>query len=201
MGTPTTFSITVNPIPIVNNISDIIQCGATSTNLIQFQGSAVPGTLYNWVNNNTSIGIAGAGTGNIAPFSAINSTNISNSALITVTPFSNGCNGASKQFNVVIKSTPEVQAESDQILCAGKATKTIKFTGSKITNTQYNWVASNSLTGIPAGAGKDSIPSFTSLNNSDNILSNSIIVTPFTNGCSGIPIIFNYVVNPTPKID
>ena len=200
-GSPTTFSITVNPIPSVNNITDIIQCGATSTSLIQFLGSIVPGTIYNWTNNNTSIGIAVAGTGNIAPFSAINSTNIPNSALITVTPFSNGCNGTSKQFNVVIKSTPEVQAELDQILCAGKATKAIKFTGSKITNTQYNWVATNSLTGIPAGAGKDSIPSFTSINNSDNILTNSIIVTPFTNGCSGIPITFNYVVNPTPKID
>jgi gliding motility-associated-like protein len=200
-GSPTTFSITVNPIPTVNNIADIIQCGATSTNLIQFQGSTVPGTIYQWTNNNTSIGIAGIGIGNIAPFSAVNSTNIPNSALITVTPFSNGCNGTSIQFNVVIKSTPEVQAELDQILCAGNATKAIKFTGSKITNTQYNWVANNSLTGIPAGAGNDSIPSFISINNSDNILSNSIIVTPFTNGCSGTPITFNYVVNPTPKID
>ena len=200
-GSPTTFSITVNPIPTVNNIADIIQCGATSTNLIQFQGSTVPGTIYQWTNNNTSIGIAGTGIGNIAPFSATNYTNIPNSALITVTPFSNGCNGTSKQFNVVIKSTPEVQAELDQILCAGKATKAIKFTGSKITNTQYNWVATNSLTGIPAVAGKDSIPSFTSINNSDNILSNSIVVTPFTSGCSGTPITFNYVVNPTPKID
>jgi len=200
-GTPNTFSITVNPIPIVNNIADIIQCGATSTNLIQFQGSAVPGTIYQWTNNNTTIGIAGAGTGNILPFSATNFTNIPNSALITVTPFSNGCNGSSKQFNIVIKSTPEVQAESNQILCAGKATKVIKFTGSKISNTQYNWVASNSLTGISVGAGKDSIPSFTSINNSDNILSTSIIVTPFTNGCYGNPITFNYVVNPIPKID
>jgi HKD family nuclease len=71
-GAPTTFSITVNPIPTINSIPDIIQCGNVSTNLIQFQGSIVQGTIYQWTNNNISIGLGSSGSGNIASFTASN---------------------------------------------------------------------------------------------------------------------------------
>ena len=199
-GEPTTFSIIVNPIPTVNSIPDIIQCGSGSSNQIQFQGSIVPGTIYQWTNNNISIGIAGAGTGNIASFSATNSSNIPATALISVTPFSNGCSGASKQFKITVKSTPAVEIVNDQIICAGGATQKVIFTGSPITNTQYNWMAANELTGLPIATGSDSIPSFTTVNSTNVTVSNIITVTPFSNGCVGTPISFSYRVHPIPTV-
>lgn len=200
-GNPITFSITVNPIPSVNSLPDIIQCGALSTNPIVFQGSSVPGTIYQWTNNNTSIGMGSSGTGNIAAFSAVNNANLPVSALITVTPFSNGCSGPSKQFNITIKSTPSVDTVANQIICSGKNTKAVIFTGSKISNTKYNWVSANALTGIPATFGSDSIPSFATTNISNVPINNTITVTPFSNGCSGIPVTFNYIVHPIPNIN
>jgi gliding motility-associated-like protein len=200
-GNPITFSITVNPVPTVNSLPDVIQCGSINTNTIIFQGSPVPGTIYEWTNNNTSIGLGSAGIGNIASFSAVNSANLPVSALITVTPFSNGCSGASKQFNIIIKSTPSIDIVSDQIICSGKNTNSIIFSGSKVTNTKYNWVAANSLTGIPTMFGSDSIPSFATSNISNVTIRNTITVTPFSNGCSGTPVLFNYIVHPIPNIN
>ena len=46
----------------------------------------IPGVVYSWTNNNTSIGLAAAGTGNIAGFVAINNTSVVQVATITVTP-------------------------------------------------------------------------------------------------------------------
>jgi gliding motility-associated-like protein len=199
-GSPTFFDITVNPIPSVNTVPDIIQCGLISTQPIVFQGSGVPSTIYEWTNNNVSIGIPAAGTGTIQPFTATNSANQLISAQIQVTPFSNNCAGSPKQFNIKIKPVPKVDTISNQILCAGQSTTGVLFSGSAIANTQYNWTATNGLTGIPTLTGSGFIPAFTTVNNTNVTVSNLITVTPFTNGCSSLPITFQYIVHPTPNI-
>jgi hypothetical protein len=58
-----------------------------TTAAINFSGSAVAGTAYNWTNDNTCIGLASAsGTGNIAAFGTTNSGSAPAVANITVTP-------------------------------------------------------------------------------------------------------------------
>ena len=54
----------------------------TSTSA-QFSGTA---DVFTWTNNNTSIGLAASGIGDIAPFTATNSTNAPITANVTVTP-------------------------------------------------------------------------------------------------------------------
>ena len=201
-GLPAQFAITVNPIPSVSSISDIIQCGLLSTNPIIFQGSPVLGTIYQWTNNNTQIGIGANGTGNIAPFSATNNTNFPLSALITVTPYSNNCSGAPKQFNVIIKSTPNIDTVANQIICAGGISQAVIFSGSKVSNTQYNWISSYGTNGgLSATSGTGNIPAFSSVNITNATIINSIQVTPFSNGCNGAAINFAYIIHPIPKIN
>lgn len=200
IGLPLNFDITVNPIPTVNSIPDIIQCGLISTQPIVFTGSPVPGTVYQWTNNNVGIGIPANGTGTIQSFTATNSANQAVSALIQVIPFSNNCYGNAKQLNITIKPVPKVDSIVSQTLCAGQLTNAVLFSGSAIAGTQYNWTAINGLTGIPTLTGSGSIPSFTAVNTTNITVSNLITITPFSNGCSGASVAFNYTVHPIPNV-
>jgi gliding motility-associated-like protein len=55
----------------------------SSTTAINFQSA---GCIYNWVNNTPGIGLAANGTGDIPPFTAINTGNTPITATITATP-------------------------------------------------------------------------------------------------------------------
>src|SRR5690606_26713356 len=104
-GIPQVFSITVNPTPAVTEISDIIICDKGAVTGIEFTGSDVAGTIYKWTNNNTGVGLAANGTGNINAFTATNNTSAPINATITVIPVANGCEGTSKTFSIRVNPT------------------------------------------------------------------------------------------------
>ena len=87
----TTASITINLTPDVNQPVNQVVCNNVATLPINFTGTA--NTNFNWVNNTTSIGLAASGTGNIASFTALNTTTAPISATITVTPVTAGGGG------------------------------------------------------------------------------------------------------------
>jgi hypothetical protein len=89
-----TFTPTINPIPTVNDPADQTLCSGQQTSAINFSGNGVSGTTFNWSNNNTSIGLAANGSGNIAAFTASTGT-----ATLTVTPTANSCNGNPQVFS------------------------------------------------------------------------------------------------------
>jgi hypothetical protein len=99
--------ITVNPNPVVNPVSDQVTYDGATTNAISFTGTA---TLYEWTNNNTSIGLAASGTGNIAPFTAVNPGSVPVVATVTVTPkyMNNGvtCTGTPVNFTITVNPAP-----------------------------------------------------------------------------------------------
>ena len=113
LGTPRTFTITVNPTPTVNAVSNQVVCNRSNTTAVAFTG-AVTGTVYNWTNNTPSIGLAASGTGDIAAFAAVNTTQTPVVATITVTPsFTNGgvtCLGTPRTFTITVNPTPIVSA-------------------------------------------------------------------------------------------
>lgn len=94
-----TFIPTIIPIPTVNDPADQTLCSGQQTSAINFTGNGVTGTTFNWTNNNTTIGLAANGTGNIAAFTAAAGT-----ATVTVTPTANSCNGNSQVFNFNINA-------------------------------------------------------------------------------------------------
>ncbi|TSJ43658.1 T9SS type B sorting domain-containing protein [Mucilaginibacter corticis] len=73
----------INALPVVNAIDNQTVNSGEATTDVKFTGTA---QIYSWTNDNTNIGLAANGTGNISSFTAINNTNSPQTAKITVTP-------------------------------------------------------------------------------------------------------------------
>ncbi|MEI9959431.1 MAG: PKD domain-containing protein [Ferruginibacter sp.] len=192
-----TFTITVHPTADVVQPANQNLCGNSNTAAITFSG-AVPGTIYNWTNNNTSIGLAASGTGNIPSFAAISNGFSSETSTITVTPIFNGCPGAPKIFTITVNTTPDVMQLPNQTLCNGNFTTAMNFT-SAVPGAIYNWTNTFAGIGIPA-SGTGDIASFQAFSNGNYTANATITVTPTFNGCSGAPKIIVLTVNPTPNV-
>ncbi|KPK86887.1 MAG: hypothetical protein AMS27_04030, partial [Bacteroides sp. SM23_62_1] len=110
-GTPKTFKITVNPSGQVNDPIDQELCTGVNIMPVNFSTNNTGGTTsYSWTNNNTSIGLAANGSGNIGSFIAVNTGTTPQVANISVTPtFSNGgvdCAGSAKSFSITVNPIP-----------------------------------------------------------------------------------------------
>ncbi len=100
-----------------NPVANQTVCNNVATTAINFTGTA---TTFNWTNNTTSIGLAASGTGNIAPFTALNSTATAVTATITVTPSTGVCTGASISFTITVNPSPVVNV-TPTVRCGGVA--------------------------------------------------------------------------------
>jgi len=208
-GNPITFSITVNPKAQVNSINNQTFCNGDTSALIEFSTVNVDGsTTYEWTNNNSTIGLASSGTGTIAPFTVINTTNSPIVATITVTPTytNNGisCIGDSINFTITVNPTAQVEVISDVTYCNNVAITPIIFTTTNLggTNT-FEWTNDNPAIGLAATGNGDI--NFTTTNNTIAPLIANITVTPiFTNNgisCNGSSETFTITVNPTIQIN
>ncbi|MFZ4633963.1 MAG: beta strand repeat-containing protein, partial [Saprospiraceae bacterium] len=201
-GAPITFTITVNPTPAVNAVANQVVCNNSATAAVNFTGP-VAGTTYAWTNNTPSIGLAAAGNGNIASFTAVNTGTTPVTATITVTPTANGCTGAPITFTITVNPTPNVAAVTNQVLCSGSTTAAVTFTGN-VPGTVFNWTNNAPSIGL-AASGSGNIASFTATNTGNAPVVATITVTPvFANGgtnCSGTPVTFTITVNPIPSIN
>ncbi|MFN5311361.1 MAG: beta strand repeat-containing protein, partial [Flavobacteriales bacterium] len=204
-GNSSNFNLTVNPIPTVNAVANQVKCNGTLSNAISFSG-AVPGTIYNWTNNNTSINLGASGSGNIPTFTLTNTSNTPITATITVTPTYNFagtiCTGATTSFTITVNPTPTVNQVANQAICVGSSSSIIAFASTfGVNGTSYNWVNNNTSTGILA-SGSGAFPSFNATNTTTGVITSTIVVTPsMTNAnesCSGTPMSFTYAVNPIP---
>jgi gliding motility-associated-like protein len=194
-GTPQTFTITVNPVPTVVDPADQLLCAGENTAAVTFTGNSAS-TTYNWTNDNTTIGLAASGTGNIASFTTVNTGTTNQVATITVTPVLGSCTGTAQTFTITVRPLPTVVDPADQTLCANTATTTVTFSGN-IGLTTYSWTNDNTSIGL-AASGTGTINSFTALNAGTTTQVATITVTPSFNGCTGTPQTFTITVNPIP---
>ena len=107
----------------VNDPADQEVCAGEMTAAVTFTGSA--STTFEWTNNNTSIGLAASGTGNIAAFTTINGGNAPVVATITVTPTFEDCEGPSQTFTITVNPLPVVDAGSYGPVCEDAADITL----------------------------------------------------------------------------
>jgi gliding motility-associated-like protein len=200
-GPVETFTVTVNPTPVLNPITSQIVCNNQATAAVNFISSGA--TNITWTNNLPSIGLAASGNGNIPPFISTNSTSLAVTANITASSFYNtpnvSCPGNTQSFTITVNPTPTVNAVSNQVLCHNESTNAVTFTGN-VAGTTYNWTNSNTTIGLTNPSGANILPSFTGLNTTNNIVSTTITVTPTAQNCPGTPTSFNISVNPTPVI-
>jgi SdrD B-like domain/Ig-like domain CHU_C associated/PKD-like domain len=199
VGAAKTFTITVNPTPSVTAPSSQTVCKGATTTAINFTGSAVTGTTYNWTNNTPSIGLAASGTGNIAAFTVINTGSTVIVATITVTPTANGCAGTAQTFTITVNPTPSVTTPANQTVCNTTNTSAVNFSGSAVAGTTYSWTNDNSSIGLTA-SGTGNIAAFSAMNMGATAVTATITVTPTANLCAGTPQNFTIVVNPSPTL-
>jgi hypothetical protein len=196
VGTPITFTYTVFPIPNVYPISEQILCAGDASTAVVPTG-AVPGTTFDWTNDNTSIGLGASGTGNIASFAPTAGAAVE-VATITYTPTANGCTGAPESFTITVNPIPTVDPVADQTLCNNPVTADVIFTGA-VAGTTYDWTMSDDVGVGTSGSGD--ILSFTAVNGTSSTIVSTVTVTPTVNGCVGTPITFIYTVFPIPNVD
>jgi gliding motility-associated-like protein len=157
-GPTKTFTITVNPIPEVDQPVSQIICNGANTTAVNFTTVNTGGIItYTWTNNNISIGLVASGIGNIPSFVATNAGNAPVIATIIVTPhFSNGgkmCDGPTKIFTITVNPTPQVfPSTSGYTICNYGTTSVIltspsTFTSGVITF-NYTVVATGGVTGF-----------------------------------------------------
>lgn len=101
-ATTTTFTYEVNPIPtIVNIIKDTIVYDGAIVPAYQFTASN-PGAGVTWINSNTTVGLPASGNNEVPSFKAVNLTNDPVVAVITATPFLNGCVGVAQTYRITV---------------------------------------------------------------------------------------------------
>jgi len=101
----------INALPTVNTISNQTLTSGQTTTAVNFTGTA---NTYNWVNDTPGIGLPAGGTGNIVPFTAVNTGNAPVTATVTVMPVNTGyayvANQASNDVSVINTSSNVVVA-------------------------------------------------------------------------------------------
>jgi len=188
-----------NPVPTVIKPADQVQCSGGDTHAVTFTSNMTTGVVYNWTNNNATIGLAANGVGHIASFRATNTTNVPITGTITVTPHVNGCVGFPATFDITVNPLPTVTKPADQVHCSGENTHIVTFTGTPAVGVVCNWTNNNSAIGLPA-SGTGNIAPFSASNTTNAQLAGTITVTPVANGCVGLPETFTITVNPVPVI-
>ena len=209
-GPPKTFSITVNPTAEVDQPTSQVVCNNAPTTAIVFTTPNTGGTItYTWTNDQSSIGLAANGTGDIPSFTATNAGTAPVVATIVVTPhFENGavtCDGPAKTFTITVNPTAEVDQPTSQVVCNNAPTAAITFTTPNTGGTvTYTWTNDQISIGL-AASGTGDIASFTATNSGTAPVVATIVVTPhFENGavtCDGPAKTFTITVNPTAEVD
>ncbi|MFL2610160.1 MAG: PKD domain-containing protein, partial [Flavobacteriaceae bacterium] len=208
-GNSETFTITVNPLGQVEPVVSQELCAGDSTDEIIFTTTNTDGTTtYTWTNDNTNIGLAASGTGDILSFTSSLVTT-SQIATIEVTPtyLNDGvtCEGNPETFTITVNPEAQVDPVVSQVLCVGETTDDIEFTTINTDGTTtYTWTNDNPAIGLDA-VGNGDIPSFVVANDTDTALVATIVVTPNydNNGftCVGDTETFTITVNPGAQVN
>jgi len=193
----TTYSVTVNPIPVLTPVNNQTLCSGQAVSGINFN-SSVPNSTINWSNSETTISLSSSGTGNISTFNGINNSNSPITATLTATPTANGCVGAAQNFEITVNPVPVLTVIPNQSICSGNQVNEINFT-SNVVNSIINWTNSQSSIGL-ASSGNGNITSFNGVNAGNTILTSTITAVPSANGCDGAPQSFSLIVNPIPSL-
>ncbi|TDO22275.1 LamG-like jellyroll fold domain-containing protein, partial [Sediminibacterium goheungense] len=203
-STPT---VTVLPTPTVNPITNREVChNALPVTAIAFTGN-ISGTVYNWTNNNPSIGLAASGTGDIASFLGQNTGTVPVYATITVTPSyttgDNTCTGTPVSFTIRVNPIPVIDPIANITVCNGTVTQPFTIS-SPVAGAVFRWTQPGNIpnvnVGLPNGDGAN-VPSFTATNTGTTPITATFYAVSYysgeTMGC-GTSRQFDVTVNPTP---
>lgn len=183
VATSNAVTITVNPLPVVNAIINHVVCLSSATSPITFS-SSTSGASFAWSNDNSTIGLATSGTGDLPSFNPVNTTHSPVSATITVRASTNNganCDGPTTTFKITILPNISIDPLTAQSACAGTPVTAVipnpdaaAYPGSSVS---YSWSVNNTAIGLTSGNGSQ-VPSFTATNTTTVPISATIMVTP-----------------------
>lgn len=169
-------------------------CSGNSTNILL--SSSNPSTTFTWTANATNVSGSGDGTGNTIIQNLTTITSASGVVIYTILSQTNGCDEL--PINVTVNVSPKPVATSDTAknpICSGE--KTNILLESTISGTTFSWTTSQvNATGATTGSGNSIQQILTTTGNSQGTV--NYTVTPNNNGCIGLPISVEIVVNPFP---
>ncbi|HPI68643.1 MAG TPA: hypothetical protein PL003_05415, partial [Bacteroidales bacterium] len=206
-GTSFTVTVTVNPWPVINNLTGS-SCSATAFTItpVDVTNGIVPdGTTYSWsapsVTGGMTGGTAASGQAGING-TLFNSTNTAQTAVYTVTPVTGTCPGANFTVTVTINPVPEVLPMTDEICSEETFTVTPVngLNGIVPAGTTYSWdppVVTGGMTGGAVGSGESDITG-TLFNTTIFPQTASYTVTPLSGSCTGANFQVVVTVNPLP---
>ncbi|RFM26858.1 DUF7507 domain-containing protein [Deminuibacter soli] len=196
-GTAQTFTVTVNPIPQVNQPANAVVCNGQQVAAIPLSGSTVTGTLYNWTGG-SSIGLPDGNGTTIPAFPAINNSNAPVTATLSVVPVANNCSGVAQSFTITVNPTATVNKPANIVSCTGQQVTAISLSGN-VAGAVYSWTGGAAV-GLPDGSGT-AISAFTAVNNTSTPVTSAITVVPSANGCTGVKQTFTVTVNPAVTVN
>jgi gliding motility-associated-like protein len=146
-------TVTVNPLPAVDPVFDIVAC-VNSTIPASAFSSTPSGASYSWINSNTLIGLPAGGSGNVPGFSATNATSSPMISNIEITPVLNGCTGPTESYSITVNPDPTAFISGGGTICDGAtATVNINLTGTAPFNLTYtNGLLTSSVSGYGSSA-------------------------------------------------
>ncbi|SHF50864.1 hypothetical protein SAMN05444377_1111, partial [Flavobacterium fontis] len=150
--------------------------------------SSQPGATFSWTNSNPNLTIGGSGTGNIASFTASNSTTVPQTATITVTGSLSGCADVTASYTITVNPQPGVMV-NNVVKCLGDTSPAvITATPSYPGTYTYTW-------SVPTGApAPGNVASF----NTTVPGSYSVTITNTISGCSAtapFPGVFSIITD------
>ena len=212
-GTPFTYTLTIDPLPIMIPIAPQTICGGTAFTTPILDADVI-GTVYEWVLLDvgmipaTVTGYPTDVTQALVGTTILNSGTAAYTLTYEFTPSFNGCIGFSKLFDITINPSPTVTLTLDtQEICSGATS--LPFTASSATDpsTTYEWNVISGAAALdatdPITGNTNAIPSFTVTNFGVTPIAIEIEVIASTTGgavCPGTPTIHTINVVPDPEV-
>ncbi|SHF90240.1 gliding motility-associated C-terminal domain-containing protein [Flavobacterium segetis] len=210
-GIAETFTITVNPSPVVSfsPINQVLCSGDTSA--LVTLSSATTGSTFSWVTTQPagiSESIVPSGSTTIPAQTFTNTTKAPITVTYVATASSSGssnCPGSPYNYTITVNPRPSITESFTDAICSGESffiTPTDSTLNSIPTGTTYSWsapVVTGSITGSVAATAQTTITG-TLTNPTNTVQTATYTVTPTSTGCVGASFTVVISVNPKPVI-
>ncbi|MGI4021129.1 MAG: PKD-like domain-containing protein [Janthinobacterium lividum] len=199
-GITSTYTITVNPKPVVMSDASDDVCNSSPQNY-EIR-SKVIGATFSWSRSAVE-GISNdavtAQTSNFITEALVNTTSSPIIVTYTIVPEANGCIGPAFQYQVTVKPTSTLSnASFNQVICTETTSAPVQLT-SNVIGANFTWTATASpeIRGFTAD-GTDLIPAQTLVNTGSIAGNVTYQIKTFYNDCEGLTYTYTITVNPKP---
>ncbi len=205
IGSPYTYTVTVNPEPYVTSSPIDTICSTETLNHTLENDVNIPGTTFSWTTSDNSnlTGESLIGTTSIITDTLINISGNQQTIVYTITPTSaDGCTGSSYTYTVTVDPEPYIASNPTDTICSAETLNHTLENDVNIPGTTFSWTTSDNpnVTGESL-TGTTSIITDTLINISGSQQTIVYTITPTSpDGCIGSSYSYTVTIDPEPYI-